>query len=248
MATIVYVNRAAGVRHLRAEQALARAAGAARRAPVLNRERPWRWELSGDRAELHLARPGPAQNRAARARNLVDCGSALHHALVALHGAGARLSVDRLPDPAWPDVLASLCVDGFGPPTPAEIRAHRAIALRVTTVARPGPVALPASALAAMGSAAAQAGARLRLPDAGPDHPDGPAADRALIEAEADSPLGWLRAGEALSAVALAAADHGLAVLPDPALLADGRGHVAVPVELAVADRRSARRTGQRVS
>jgi hypothetical protein len=243
MATIVYANRAAGARHDHAEQVLVRAANAAGRAPVLDRERPWRWHLFGSRAELHLARPRPAHNDAGTARLLVDCGSALHHAVVALRGEGARVRVDRCPDPQRPDLLASICVDGFGPPTPAEVRAHRTIALRAATVARAGPAALPVPAVAAMESAAARAGARLRQLDAGSDDP---VAGQTLIEADVDAPLGWLRAGEALSAVALAAAEHGLAVLPNPALIAGGRGHVAVPVELAVADRRSARRTGHR--
>jgi hypothetical protein len=237
MATIVYLDRAAGARHRHAEQALARAANAARRAPVLGGERPWRWQLSGDRAELHLARPGPVQDTAGAPRLLIDCGSALHHAVVALGGDGALVSVDRFPDSRQPDLLASVRVDGVGGPTPAQIRAHRAIALRPAPITWPDPAVIPAAALAAMESAAQQAGARLRLPRAGSDDP---AAGRPLIEPDVDSPLGWLRAGEALSAVALSAAEHGLAVLPFAALVADLQGHFVVPLRLAVADRRPA--------
>jgi hypothetical protein len=74
----------------------------------------------------------------------------------------------------------------------------------------------------------------------GQDTADGPDAGRALIEPDVDSPYGWLSAGEALSAVALAAAGHRLAVLPDRATVADARGGVAVPLRLAVSDRRPA--------
>jgi hypothetical protein len=237
MATIVYLDRAAGGRHHHAERTLARAANAARRAPVLDGERPWRWQLSGDRAELHLARSGTAPDGTGTARLMINCGSALHHAVVALRGQGARVSVERCPDPLWPDLLAGVRVDGFGTPTPAEVRAHRAIALRATTVTRPGPAAIPVPARAAMKSAAERSGARLRLPD---DAADDPAGGRALVEPDVDSPSGWLRAGEALSAVVLAAAEHGLAVLPGPALVAGARGNLAVPLRLAAADRGSA--------
>jgi hypothetical protein len=180
---------------------------------------------------------------------LVDCGSALHHAVVALRGQGARVRVDRCPDPLWPDLLASVSVDGLGAPTPAEVRAHRAIALRPVSIAvevRPDDAAVPAAALALMESAAAQAGARLRPCAAGPDDPAGAAA---VIEADIDSPQGWLRAGEALSAVALTVAECGLVVLPGPGLVAGARGWLAVPLRLAAADRRTATRlAGERAS
>jgi hypothetical protein len=229
MATIVFPDRAASARHPRAEQVLARAATAARRAPVMGDERPWRWHLAGDSAELYLAGHGTALS-------LIDCGSALHHALVVLAGEGARALVELFPDPRRRDLLARVRIDTFGPATPAEIRTYRAIALRSTIAAVPGGPAIPAAAKAAMKSAAARAGSHLRLPDR-------PGAQVALIETELDGPPGWLRQGQARSAVALAAAEHRLAVLPDGGLVVDRRGRAAVPLRFAVPDRQRPVRT-----
>jgi hypothetical protein len=238
MATIVYPDRAASGRHPRAEQTLARAATAARRAPVMGDERPWRWRLTGDRAELHLAGGWPASAGAGLARSLIDCGSALHHALVVLRGEGARTRVDRFPDPRRQGLLAIVRLDGFGTVTPAEVRTYRTVALRSTIVAGPDRVAVSAPARLALESAAAEAGARLRLIEGGPDDPG---AGRSLIETDLGPPRGWLSEGEALSAVTLAAVEHGLAAFPGPEPVADRRGFVAVSLRLAVPDRRPVR-------
>ena len=210
----------------------------ARRAPVLGGERPWRWHLAGNEAELYLAGSGNAYDGPDPVRVLIDCGSALHHALVVLRGEGARMRVERFPDPRRPDLLAQVRLHGFGPPTPAEIRALRMVALR-PGVSRPGRAAIHASTLVAMESAAAHVGACLRLLDGDPDGPD---ADRAFIGTNVDPPRGWLTVGEALSAVALTAAEHGLAALPDRGAVLDGRGRAAVPLRLGLPGRRPATR------
>ncbi len=234
MSTIVYPDRAASARHARAEQALGRAAAAARNAPVLGAGHPWRWRLAGDRAELVLATGGPGA-----AGHVVDCGAALHHARTVLAGEGAFHEVVRFPDPAGAQLLATVQVTGFGPATPAQVRAYRAVSLRPGATPGPGRVAAVA-AHAVLAAAAAAQGSRLELVAPAAREPAGEYA--ALIVAGDDTPRGWLSAGEALSAVALAAVLERLTVTPAGGPVTDALGRLCVPLRLAVADGRTSRR------
>ncbi len=241
MSTIVYADRAASARHARAEQALGRAAAAARKAPVLGAEHPWRWQLAGDRAELWLAAGGREPSGRDAARHVVDCGAALHHARTVLAGEGALHQVVRFPDPArWP-LLATVLVTGFAQATPADVRAYRAVSLRPGAAAWRGPAAVAAAHARLAAAAAAQGcGLELLAPPAG--EPGDEYAAR--IVALDDGPRGRLCAGEALSAVALAAVQERLTVTPAGGPATDALGRLRVPVRLAAPGGRAARQPG----
>jgi nitroreductase len=92
-----------------ATSALADAATAAGYAPSIHNTQPWRWVLRPGRLDLRaersrqLAIPDPAGRQLT-----VSCGAALHHARMALAAKGWRVRIGVLPDPADPDLLASL--------------------------------------------------------------------------------------------------------------------------------------------
>ncbi len=231
MSSILYPDRARSARHPAAELALSRAAAGARKAPVVGTDRPWRWELSGDHAELHLP---PAAAHAAV--SLVNSGSALHHARTVLAGEGARAHIRLLPDPAAPHRLAALDVTGFQPATPDEIRAHRAVALRSTTVAPAGRAAVPASAFRTLAAAAAANGATVEPMSRGARPP----AVGALVVADVEDAATLLRLGQAQSAVALAGALERLTITVAPALTTAAAGRPAVRIGVEPLTHRSA--------
>jgi nitroreductase len=85
------------------------ALGRAIRAPSIHNSQPWRWRIGARAVDLYAdpTRRLPRTDPQGRDQ-VVSCGAALHHLLVALadHGQGAR--VHRLPDPARPDHLATV--------------------------------------------------------------------------------------------------------------------------------------------
>jgi nitroreductase len=103
--------------------ALEAAANAALHAPSVFNTQPWRWQISGDTLELHADR-----TRALTATDpdgrllLLSCGTALHHARVALRAAGWDTSVERLPQHGTADLLARITVVGT---TDADRQAER---------------------------------------------------------------------------------------------------------------------------
>ncbi len=143
---------------------------------------------------------------------IVDCGSALHHALVALAGEGAVVRVDRLADPDTPGRLAEVWLAGFRLPVPADVRAYQALSLRGRGVRAVPAAAADHDPLPALRAAAAAQGAcRVATDAVGGRYRD------AVIVAERDTPVGWLNAGEALSAVAIAAAIARVEIVHGPA-------------------------------
>lgn len=89
--------------------ALAQAATTATCAPSVHNTQPWRWRVLPDRLELFAVR-----DRQLKAIDpdgwlmTLSCGIALHHARVALAAEGWSVRVHRMPDPARPDLLATL--------------------------------------------------------------------------------------------------------------------------------------------
>ena len=81
----------------------------AARAPSVHNTQPWRWRI-GDRSIELLA----DEARRLRATDqdgrdlMLSCGAALHHLRVTLAAAGVDTTVHRLPDPARPDLLATI--------------------------------------------------------------------------------------------------------------------------------------------
>lgn len=94
-------------------RALRRAAVLATRAPSLHNTQPWRLVLRESVLELHADRRRALPRLDPAGRQLhVSCGSALLNARVALAADGVPVVVERLPDPARPDLIAMLSVDG----------------------------------------------------------------------------------------------------------------------------------------
>lgn len=114
-------------------KALYQAATAAGHAPSIHNTQPWRWRLSGDAMDLFAERSrmlevtDPDGHLA-----ILSCGTALHHARLALAAQGWRAGVTRLPDPAEPDHLARLSVDEPAPVGPETERRAQNIELRHT--------------------------------------------------------------------------------------------------------------------
>jgi hypothetical protein len=242
MPTIEFTERGATARGGPAASALARAADAARRAPSVLDGQPWRWRIGDDLAELRADRnrQPPADDPGGR-MVMVSCGAALDHAVTAL--AGADTAVDRLPEPADPDLVARLRVTGFRPAQPAAVRRHQAIALRRTDRRPVADVEVPEPALRALRDSVDGYGAHLhvlrpadRLARWRPAEPYG---CYAVLVADEDSAAGWLAAGEALSAVLLSATLARLAAVevparPVPRELVGGVGYPVLVLRLGV--------------
>ncbi len=117
----------------RAVAALQAAARAALHAPSVFNTQPWRWRITGERLELYADR-----DRALQATDpdnrllLLSCGSALHHARIALEAAGWATNVERLPDGGDKDLLARITVAGTHPADHRAERLAEAIASRRT--------------------------------------------------------------------------------------------------------------------
>jgi nitroreductase len=114
-------------------QALTEAATLASYAPSIHNTQPWRWRLSPDTLDLHLARDRVLEVSDPDARlATLSCGAGLHHARISLAAQGFHATVARLPDPADPDHLARLQIDGPVPVDPKAVRRAQTILLRRT--------------------------------------------------------------------------------------------------------------------
>lgn len=116
-----------------ATAALAEAATAAVRAPSAHNTQPWRWRVGGDALDLYADRSRQLAVADPEGRMLtISCGTALHHARVALAAAGWAATVGRLPDPADPDHLARITVADRTDVTPAAMRLLQTVSVRHT--------------------------------------------------------------------------------------------------------------------
>ena len=81
----------------------------ATRAPSVHNSQPWAWRIHPDRIDLYADDSRRLDAADPTGRNLViSCGAALHHLRVAAAASGLRPDVTRLPDPAQPDLLATV--------------------------------------------------------------------------------------------------------------------------------------------
>jgi nitroreductase len=114
--------------------ALLPAVDVARAAPSMHNTQPWRWRV-GDDGSLKLRadrrRQLPIEDPDGRLLTL-SCGAALHHARLALAAGGWQVTVDRLPDPADPDLLATVTSGGYHLPDPDAAALLSAVGLRRT--------------------------------------------------------------------------------------------------------------------
>jgi nitroreductase len=130
--------------------ALAAAVAAAGLAPSIHNTQPWRWHVTGDGLDLRLESSRLLDVTDPDARlAILSCGTALHHARVSLAAQGWRATATRIPDPADPEHLAHLQVDGPARVEPLTVRRAQTIGLRHTdrrplTGPRIGPAELTA--------------------------------------------------------------------------------------------------------
>jgi hypothetical protein len=112
-------------------RALTEAATAAGYAPSIHNTQPWRWRLARDTLDLYAEHSRSLQTTDPDRRlATLSCGAALHHARVSLAAQGWHVTVARMPNPAHPDHLARLRVDGPAPVEPQAVRRGQTIRLR----------------------------------------------------------------------------------------------------------------------
>jgi nitroreductase len=165
VSAIQFTDRGVAVRVSGESGVLARAALTAGRAPSILNSQPWRWRVGGRVLELWADRSRQVAALDPDARMLtLSCGVALHHARVALAAEGVRTRVEYLPDPADPDLLATVTHLGIdGTPDPASLRAYRAIATRHSDRRPFANEPVPDGALDQLRAVAERAGAHLHL-------------------------------------------------------------------------------------
>jgi nitroreductase len=147
------------------------AAHMALRAPSVWNTQPWRWRVLEDSIELwadrerHLVTADPDGLLLT-----VSCGTALHHLRTALAASGDEVIVERLPDPAVPDLLARVTLRWPRVPIEDDVDYARfaAIARRRTDRRPVADIPVAGSVLTRLRAAAEAEGARLTFLD-----PDG---------------------------------------------------------------------------
>jgi nitroreductase len=143
-------------------ETLASAARTALRAPSVFNTQPWVWRVTANSLQLWSDRTRQLDATDPDGHLLLlSCGAALHHARVALAAAGRRVAVDRLPDPARPDLLAVLRLTGAAPVEPATEALAAAIGRRRTDRRTFGARPVPAALLDELRAAVEAEGARL---------------------------------------------------------------------------------------
>jgi nitroreductase len=136
--------------------ALAEAANAAGFAPSIHNTQPWRWRVLPDRLQLFAdrARQLTATDPGGQLM-MLSCGTALHHACLALEAKGRTVDVRHLPDPTQPDLLAELVPTGSRQVTAEAMRLMQMMRTRHTDRRPLADEAIPESARAAMTRAVA---------------------------------------------------------------------------------------------
>ncbi|MEV0567834.1 hypothetical protein [Dactylosporangium sp. NPDC050588] len=209
MVAIHYTARGAAPLTGAVSQSLTRATFAALNAPSVQETQPWRWRIDRDRLALYadwnrrLADADPDGRQL-----LISCGAALHHARVALAAEGVGVDVWRFPDPADPALLTELRCTGPVERAPRAAALHRAIAVRRSDRRPFADSPVPQEQLAVLEAAAGAGSYTLNGPD-----PQRRAA-YVVITAPGAGPGDWVAAGEAMSAVLLAATAAGLVSSP----------------------------------
>lgn len=167
MPAIQFTDRGTGVRVSEHGRTLARAAVAALAAPSILNTQPWRWRITDDVAELRADESRRLATLDPDGRLLVlSCGSALHHARVALAAEGVQVDVAHLPDGEDPGLLASIRYTGTTEAGSDVRRLRRAMSTRRTDRRPFSTTPVPEALLRELRRAAEAAGAHLHLPDA----------------------------------------------------------------------------------
>lgn len=131
------------------------------RAPSLHNTQPWRWRADGTRLRLYADRTRQLPHSDPDGRAVaISCGAALHHAQVAAEALGWEVVVRRCPDPADPDLLATLDL-APGRVVPAAQERLEALRARSTDRRRFTSWPLPAERLDRLAERAAAWGAKV---------------------------------------------------------------------------------------
>ncbi|OBI03905.1 NAD(P)H nitroreductase [Mycolicibacter heraklionensis] len=146
----------------------------AARAPSVHNSQPWRWrvypDLPAPRLDLYVEPDLQLRNIDPDGRGMIlSCGAALHHCVVALAALGQQVKVHRLPDPARPNLLASIELGVQGPqPDVSQVDVALAAAIPRRRTDRRFFSGWPVADadIALMGARAARSGVMLRKVDA----------------------------------------------------------------------------------
>lgn len=131
--------------------ALAEAAAAAGFAPSIHNTQPWRWRVHPDRLELFAERSRQLKATDPDGKLMIlSCGTALHHARLALAAEGQAAEVRRFPEPSKPDLVAAIVPTGAEPVTPEALRLVQTMELRRTDRRPVRDEPVPAEALDAV--------------------------------------------------------------------------------------------------
>jgi nitroreductase len=107
---------------------LEKAARAAQHAPSVFNTQPWSWRLTDNTLDLYADHQRHLENVDRDSRLLlISCGAALHHARTALAADGWSATVERMPDPERPELLARIRLGHSVPPDPEAQRMAAAI-------------------------------------------------------------------------------------------------------------------------
>jgi nitroreductase len=144
--------------------ALAQAASVAGYAPSVHNTQPWRWRVLPQRLELIAVRDRQLVATDPDGRLLtISCGAALHHARLALAAEGWATRVERMPDPAQPDLLAHIVATGHAAAPPEAMRWVQAMEVRHTDRRPVSEEPVPDESLDAIVRAVDAEGARLQI-------------------------------------------------------------------------------------
>jgi hypothetical protein len=118
---------------LTAKEVLYQAACVAGRAPSIANSQPWRWRIGDETLELRADRSRQLTVADPQGRLMIlSCGAALHHASIVLAVFGAAATVERIDDPADPDLLARLTLAGPHQVSAEDMRLHHGLRTRRT--------------------------------------------------------------------------------------------------------------------
>jgi nitroreductase len=147
-----------------AERVLKVAVQVAQGAPSIFNTQPWRWHAEDTTLQLRADRSRQLLVNDPDGRLLiVSCGSALHHARLALDVMGHSVRIERMPDSHDPDLLAEIHLTGQYFPRGEEKVMYAAIAQRRTDRRAYTGVPVDMSDAQALVAAAEEAGAHLHL-------------------------------------------------------------------------------------
>ncbi|MEH0935876.1 Acg family FMN-binding oxidoreductase [Micromonospora psammae] len=146
--------------------ALAEAAATAGHAPSVHNTQPWRWRVLPDALELRVDRDRQLAATDPEGRlSTLSCGTALHHARLALAAEGWTAVVERLPDPAQPDLLARLTGLDRSGADPDAMRMVQCMQVRHTDRRPVSDEPVPTSAVGDIARAVSAEGIRLQILD-----------------------------------------------------------------------------------